>query len=83
MDPTQSDSGSFDLVVALSPEAEAFARPATRSTATAVESWDVPDLSGAGHSREQRLDAFRSVRDLLRRRIRERFLADRPTAPGE
>ena len=44
---------------------------------------DVGNRVMAGHSREQRLDAFRSVRDLLRRRIRERFLADRPTAPGE
>ncbi len=67
------DCGSFDLVVALSPEAEVFARVATRPTAAEVEFWEVPDLSGEGGSREQRLDAFRSVRDLLRKRIRARF----------
>ena len=67
------DVAAFDLVVALSPEAEAFAREATRLSATAVEYWQVPDLSGAGETRNQRLEAFRSVRTLLGERIRERF----------
>jgi protein-tyrosine-phosphatase len=71
----EADTGSFDLVVALSPEAQVFASAATRATATEIEFWEVPDLSGAGESRERRLEAFRSVRDLLRRRIRARFLA--------
>jgi protein-tyrosine-phosphatase len=72
----EADTGSFDLVVALSPEADAFARTATRATATEIEVWEVPDLSGAGDTRERRLEAFRSVRELLRRRIRARFFAD-------
>ncbi|HEY0270002.1 MAG TPA: hypothetical protein VGC10_03325 [Sphingomonas sp.] len=65
---------SFDVIVALSPEAESFARDAVRASATEVEFWPVPDLSGAGDTRNQRLDAFREVREMLRRRIRARFI---------
>ena len=64
---------AFDIIVALSPEAEQFARDVVRATATEVEFWPIPDLSGAGETRDQRLDAFREVREMLRRRIRQRF----------
>ncbi len=64
---------AFDIIVALSPEAEQFAREVVRATATEVEFWPIPDLSGAGETRSQRLDAFREVREMLRRRIRARF----------
>jgi hypothetical protein len=38
-----------------------------------VEYWPTADPSAAEGSREQRLDAYRAVRDQLLARIRERF----------
>lgn len=64
----------FDVIVALSPEALERARILTRSSSTAVEYWptDDPTADGGG-SRESRLQAYRAVRDGLRKRIRDSF----------
>jgi protein-tyrosine-phosphatase len=64
---------NFDLIVTLSPEAHHAALELTRTLAADVEYWPTPDPTGAEGSREQRLDAYRAVRDLLTRRIKERF----------
>ena len=64
---------NFDLMVTLSPEAHHAALELTRTLAADVEYWPTPDPTGAEGSREQRLDAYRTVRDLLTRRIKERF----------
>lgn len=64
---------SFDLVVSLSPEAQHRAVEMTRTMACDVEYWRVQDPSVAEGTREQRLEAYREVRDLLLARIRERF----------
>jgi protein-tyrosine-phosphatase len=63
----------FDLVVSLAPEAQHRAVELTRASATELEFWNTPDPSIVEGSRETRLDAYRDVRDLLLRRIRERF----------
>ena len=67
-----ADSG-FDLVVTLSPEAETYARDLTRTIAIEVENWPTPDPSITHGSRNQILDAYRDVRDGLKRKIEERF----------
>ena len=54
---------------------------ATRTLAADVEYWPTPDPTGAEGSREQRLDAYREVREMLTRRIRERFA--RPMSGNE
>jgi protein-tyrosine-phosphatase len=64
---------NFDLIVTLSPQAHHKALDLTRTLAVEVEYWPTPDPSDAGGSREQRLDAYRMVRDQLMKRIRERF----------
>ncbi len=64
---------NFDLIVTLSPEAHHKALDLTRTLAAEVEYWPTPDPSDAGGNREQRLDAYREVRDMLMKRIRERF----------
>ncbi|HZH27663.1 MAG TPA: arsenate reductase ArsC [Azospirillaceae bacterium] len=64
---------SYDLVVSLSPEAQHRAVEMTRTMACEVEYWRIQDPSVVEGSREQRLDAYRQVRDELRRRIAERF----------
>ena len=64
---------NFDLIVTLSPEAHHRALELTRTLGADVEYWPTPDPSAVEGSREQRLDAYRDVRDQLARRIRERF----------
>jgi protein-tyrosine-phosphatase len=69
---------NFDLIVTLSPEAHHRALELTRTIAADVEYWPTGDPADAEGSREQRLDAYRQVRDQLLTRIRERFGARRP-----
>ncbi|MBI4274146.1 MAG: arsenate reductase ArsC [Rhizobiales bacterium] len=64
---------NFDVIVTLSPEAHHRALEVTRTIATDVEYWPTPDPTNTEGSREQRLDAYRAVRDMLMQRIRTRF----------
>jgi protein-tyrosine-phosphatase len=64
---------NFDLIVTLAPEAHHKAIELTRTVAAEVEYWPTPDPTVQEGNREQRLDAYREVRDQLMRRIRERF----------
>ena len=64
---------SFDLIISLSPEAQHKAVDMTRTMACEVEFWNTFDPSIIEGSREQRMDAYREVRDGLMERIRERF----------
>jgi protein-tyrosine-phosphatase len=72
----QLEDDSFDLIVSLSPEAQHKAVDQTRTMACEVEFWNTLDPSIVEGSREQRLDAYRQVRDQLMRRIKERFPPD-------
>ena len=63
----------FDLIVTLSPKAHHKALELTHRLKSAVEYWPTPDPSVIEGSREQRLDAYREVRDQLSKRILERF----------
>jgi hypothetical protein len=51
----------------------------TRTAATRVEYWPTLDPTAVEGSREQRLQAYRAVRDQLMERLKQRFLAR--TAP--
>ena len=59
------EDGSFDLVISLTPEAQ--------HRAVEIEYWPTHDPTLATGSREAVLDAYRQVRDELRRRIELRF----------
>ncbi|MET3587563.1 protein-tyrosine-phosphatase [Pseudorhizobium tarimense] len=63
----------FDLIVTLTPEAHHAALELTRSNAVSVIYWPTLDPTAAGETREQRLAAYRDVRDSLWRRIDEQF----------
>jgi protein-tyrosine-phosphatase len=65
---------NFDLIVTLAPEAHHRALELTRTTAVDVEYWPTADPSAVEGSRDQRLDAYREVRDQLLTRIHERFV---------
>ena len=60
---------NFDLIVTLAPEAHHKALELTRTIAADVEYWPTPDPTPAEGTREQRLAAYREVRDQLTARI--------------
>src|SRR5262245_26611733 len=64
---------NFDLIITLSPEAHHKALELTRTLAADVEYWPTPDPVGIEGSRQQRLEAYREVRDGLAARIASRF----------
>jgi protein-tyrosine-phosphatase len=68
---------NFDLIVTLAPEAHHRALELTRVSGIEVEYWPTADPSAVEGSREQRLAAYRDVRDQLLARIRERFAGPR------
>ncbi|MBO6838653.1 MAG: arsenate reductase ArsC [Alphaproteobacteria bacterium] len=69
----QLEDTFFDLIVALSPEAQHHAVELTRTMACDVVFWNTFDPSIIEGSREQRLDAYRQVRDQIRQRIMKTF----------
>jgi protein-tyrosine-phosphatase len=69
---------NFDLIITLSPEAHHRALELTRVSAADVEYWPTADPTDTDGSREQRLDAYRAVRDQLMKKLRERFARPRP-----
>ncbi len=64
---------NFDLIITLTPEAHHAALELTRYIAADVEYWPTPDPSLQSGTREQRLEAYRDVRDGLAQRIRKRL----------
>ena len=67
------DGFNFDLIVTLSPPAHHKAMALSGSNAARVEYWPTVDPTAIEGNREQRLAAYRQVRDNLVTRIRERF----------
>jgi protein-tyrosine-phosphatase len=65
------DCESFDLVVALSPEAHARAAELLRATSVELRHWPIEDATQVTGTRDQRIEAYRRVRDTLDRRIRD------------
>jgi protein-tyrosine-phosphatase len=76
-DDLEDEAESYDLVITLSPQAQHRALELTRYAAIDVEFWMTFDPTSVEGSREVRLEAYRQVREHLRRRIAERF----PTRP--
>ncbi len=72
--------GSFDLVISLTPEAHHRAVELGRARSTEVEYWPTSDPTLEQGSRDQRLQAYRRVRDELQGRLLERF--GRPSTFG-
>lgn len=64
---------NFDLIISLSPEAHHRALELTRTVAAEVEYWPTMDPTVVQGSREQKLEAYRDVRDGLMRRIKARL----------
>jgi protein-tyrosine-phosphatase len=63
----------FDLIITLSPGAHHQALTLSDRVPAAVEYWPTSDATAVEGNREQRLDAYRAVRDQLTKQIRDRF----------
>jgi len=69
----QLEDTFFDAIIALSPEAQHHAVELTRTMACEVVFWNTFDPSIIEGSREQRLDAYRQVRDQIHQRLLKTF----------
>lgn len=65
--------GFFDLVITLTPQANHAVMEAMRGCSVDVEYWPTPDPALVQGSREQILDAYRNIRETLKKQIFERF----------
>jgi protein-tyrosine-phosphatase len=63
----------FDLIVTLSPEAHHKALEFSRDSDIPVEYWPTLDPTSFEGARDQKLEVYRSVRDGLMQRIKQRF----------
>lgn len=70
------EDASFDLVVTLSPEAHHKALDHTHTMAVDVEYWPTDDATAYEGTRDQRLQAYRAVRDDLMQKIHDRFAVE-------
>lgn len=70
------EGDAFDLIITLSPEAHHHGVELTRLIPAEIEYWPTPDATALveSASRDEVLAAYRDVRDLLFRRIKQRFL---------
>ncbi|MFQ5347516.1 MAG: hypothetical protein ACE5ED_06690 [Rhodothalassiaceae bacterium] len=76
--PRESDAlgdARFDLIIALTPAARTRARDIAAASGAAVAFWPIADPTLGEGSREQRLAAYRAVRDDLAVRIAAIFPA--------
>ena len=67
---------SYDLIITLSPEAQHKAMELTRTMHCDVEFWNTFDPSYVEGSRQERLAAYRKIRNELMQRITDRFKTD-------
>jgi len=67
------DISGFDLIVSLSPASQRRALELTSSYHLEIEYWPVLDPSGLGQSREEKLAAYRQTRDMIVKKMIERF----------
>lgn len=67
------DDLNVDLIIALTPESATKAREVARGRDIEVQEWSAPDPTASGETREQRMDAYRAVRDALDVQLRAAF----------
>ena len=73
MEEIGEDLDGYDLIIALSPIAKRIALETTMNNAVDVEFWEIGDPTAEGETREEKLSAYRSIRDELNERIKSRF----------
>lgn len=69
----EMNEGNFELVIALTQEAYNHALSEWGTPESELELWETDDPSLAEGTREQRLDAYRAVRDVLYEKVKARL----------
>ena len=64
---------SFDLIIAFTKEALDEVKSLTKTKDYKIEYLEIFDASQTTGNRQQRLDSYRQVRDLLKEKLKERF----------
>ena len=64
---------SFDLIIAFTKEAFDQVKSLTKTKDCKIEYLEIFDASQTTGNRQQRLDSYRQVRDLLKEKLKERF----------
>ena len=67
------ENNYFDLIIAFTKEAYDEAVHITKTQACEIELLNIPDASQTTGNRQQRLESYRSVRDLLIKKLQKRF----------
>jgi arsenate reductase len=67
---------SFDLVVSLSPTSDSRIKELTEDHSVEVEYWETADPTGRTENREEKLAAYRAVRDDIITNIKRRFVSE-------
>ena len=73
MESYGEDFASYDVIVAFTPAAQLRALEYTRHASLDVAYWPTADPSVVEGSREQRLEAYRAMRDAILGRVRDLF----------
>lgn len=63
----------FDLIITLTSDARDRIAEITGIDVSEIELWELPDPTLTNGSRDQKMDAYRAVRDELARKIKQRF----------
>ena len=63
----------FDLIICFSDVSYAMAENIARNKSTEVEYWPVFDAALGSDNREERLQAYREVRDIIAAKLKDRF----------
>ncbi len=67
------ESTYFDLIITFTNEAYNEVKSQTKTQDCEIEYIDIPDASQTTGNRQQRLDSYRQVRDLLTKKLKDRF----------
>ena len=73
MEKSGEDLGSFDLVIALSPESRRRAQDLARFCDIEIEYWPIHDPTGLGETRQAKLESYRRTRDQIAQRLTDRW----------
>ena len=70
---SELDNTFFDLIITFTKEAYEYVLSLTKTQSCIVEYFDIPDASLITGNRQQRLDGYREVRDLLTNKLYKRL----------
>ena len=70
---SELDNTFFDLIITFTKEAYEYVLSSTKTQSCIVEYFDIPDASLITGNRQQRLDGYREVRDILTKKLYQRL----------